>query len=202
MKRFNLILKAFVDVAPKGSQVVLVVLAFLCLVCLLTAFTFLFYEIAHVWVPVSFAVLFTALIVWLWMRSQKEIDSPPFVPAHMVAKHGDTELGLTVDSRSIANRDLLADLEALLSMVRHRRPLPKPDGIVDATGAPIPKSQDTADERIKTVNEQVTAIANAIMAGVESLASAQSIGSTESVGANALESTSTIRGSAKERATE
>lgn len=139
---------------PRGSHVVLTAFVLVMLVALLFAFL----SSSNLVVFFTFSGIFLIMLLatcTLWLRSHHDIDQLP--PSHFNVEYTDKDGSTSVSfpSASIKNAGRMADLERILSVLRHRAPLPEPDGLVGASGEPIPKAVDMARERVNFVNDQI-----------------------------------------------
>ena len=176
---FDASVKARIKVTPSGSQIGLVGGQLLCGICLIVGFTFLWYKHELAWFPFVCAAVLLFLVVKGWLMSYKDIDAAPQVPTDIVVKDGTTHLAVTTDSRFLGTQEGLAALESAFSMVRHRRLLPPPDGLVAPDGEPLPQLQAAASERVTAANDQTKDVSDFVLSRLERYGAAEPIPSEE-----------------------
>ena len=147
-------IKASANLTPKGSHVVVFSLVLMLGICLLAAFILIFFD-KNYWPPLIAAVVILIVIVLLWFSSYEDIDSDSVPSVNISSSEGSSSTMLSVHRRGIPNSEEFEMIVRAFSQLRHRSPLPNPDGLIDNTGSPIPNSVETAQERVRTANNQV-----------------------------------------------
>ena len=158
-------LKALVAVRPAGSHAVIALLAILCGVCLLAGFAFWWEKPDRAWLPFSCAAAFLVLIVAMWFLSRRDVDSASLQPTRVVSADGGRTTEIVTDSRNLRDPEVIAAIEGILSIVRHRGSLPLPDALIDEAGHPIPRSVSDANEGANAIDEQVREIERSFEGG-------------------------------------
>ena len=155
MPKIKADLRAYAQLSPKGSQVVIVSLAVLLGICLVGGIAFLYVNALYSTVPFAFSIGFIVLIVRLWSESHKSADAHLSPPTSFTHYDGNRLTTLTTDASTLKSPEGIAAFGRLLSMVQKRRPLPEPAGLIDQGGKPIDESASKAMERVRGVNELV-----------------------------------------------
>ncbi|MCY4003048.1 MAG: hypothetical protein OXF33_05010 [Rhodospirillales bacterium] len=153
MQKIKANVRASINVAPKGSQVVLISLVlvlFFCLACTIFSAPLGIER----WVPSVAAAILLIVIVGMWFSSAQHIDDASIPPFNVVSSDGDTSTSISLNHKSLLALQDAQALEQLLSIVQHRKPLPEPDGLIDENGTLVPQSQSAAQERVEAINEQ------------------------------------------------
>ena len=158
-----------IRVSPKGSQVVIVLLIISFIICLLAGFIFLWYVHPYTWIPFGGAIVLLAIVVKLWLISQKDVDLPSPFPTSIESDDGKQRLTFLTDSKVFSAPQLLQLIEEWFSIVNNRRPLPAPDGLVDREGEPVPGSKDQASEKVEDVNLEAKEISQELYARIQEL---------------------------------
>ena len=140
---------------PIGSQVVIVVLSLVLAMCLYYGFRFLELKSEDIWVPFIAAAVLLISIIYLWLKSHKNVDAGPVTSSRFMAQIDDQIVLIETDPRTLESEDNISLFERILSTVRHRRSLPEPAGLVDDNGEPVPNSKGEAETIVKHSNERV-----------------------------------------------
>lgn len=155
-------LKASFKVTPRDSHVVLVVLALIGGICLLVGFAFLWQNVDYPWIPIVLGVGMLIVVGVLWVLSYEDVDARSSASTHIASSDGGRQITVTTDARSLHSRERMEALERVISMVLRRHPLPDPDGLVDASGEPVPGSESAAKARVKTANDEAKQIFDSV----------------------------------------
>ena len=146
-------LRATVRLDPKGSQVVLLSLIVVMAVCFVSAFVFAWHEV-NFWLPATIGLLLLVVVVWFWLRSQGDVDYATLPPVELLSRDGERSTLISFHPNSPPTGQMLEVLERVASL-RHSKPLPKPDGLLDEAGHPVAGSQEEASRRVGVANEEV-----------------------------------------------
>lgn len=157
MNSFRTNLNASVNIKPKGSQSIVFLLTIAFIVCLVAGFVFTIWD-KNYWPPFGFAGVLLLVVVILWLRSHRDIDTPPPPPTNIVSADGTSVTSISTDSNLVSSIGGIEGLSSLLSIVVHRMPLPEPDGLVDNQGKPIPQTESEARDRVETANKTAVEI--------------------------------------------
>lgn len=150
--RFNI--KAFLNMTPKGSHVLICILAVAFVGCLATEFLFYWIKSVHYWPAIIWGILLLGAVVFLWLLSHKDVDSGAPLPTTITRRKGSSVITVETDPTYVPFIQGMEALELLISMAHRRNPLPDPDGLIDDKGQMVPQSQQKALERIESINEQ------------------------------------------------
>lgn len=148
-------LNADVKMKSTRSQVVLNLMTILAGICLFVGFAFLWKNKDNAWVPLSIGLAILIPVFVAWFVAQKDTDLEQAKPTILTDAAGNK---LSTDTRALMSPDGIQSLEKLFSLISHRAPLPEPDGIVDATGKPIPDTKDEAIARVAQANNEAQEI--------------------------------------------
>lgn len=153
MKSLKGIAKAKIAIRPRGSQAFLVTLAVVGGVSVVSGFGLLALGrpggVAATTIGVS--ILVAACIGWLLSHREADLDG-----AHATTIVDQSSgVSVSTDSRVIAAPASIRGLAQLFEALAHRKPLPEPDGLVDAEGRPIPDSKETAVAEVQKINEEL-----------------------------------------------
>lgn len=142
-----------VSLNPLRSQVVLVTLALIGAVALTFSFMSLRGSFVEWVVPLAVGVALLSFVCKAWWRSQGDIDREGGLPTKLIGGT-DGSFELSADPR-VAPTDELRDLYArVITISAYRKPLPNPNGIVNATFQPVPDSGRHAAALVTETNRQ------------------------------------------------
>ncbi len=133
---------------PERSQVFVVALLIVGALCLIMGFILLLLQNSDFWMPLLIGLVLIAISIFLWLISYKNIDMAGSVPTTITDKS--SGFSLTTDARTLT--ETLQNFEMIFSVLGHRKPLPEPDGLVDADGRPQPDKKQEALERVREAN--------------------------------------------------
>ncbi|MCU7805484.1 MAG: hypothetical protein KZQ96_20025 [Candidatus Thiodiazotropha sp. (ex Lucinoma borealis)] len=150
-------LNTSVQVIPARSQVVLVSFILLAAICLLSGFAFLWENKQFSWIPLGLGTIISCSVVFAWFKAQKDTDLENAKPTIMQDGSGNQ---ITTDTRALASPESVQNMERLFSVLKHREPLPEPDGLIDSSGNPIPSSQREAIDRVNAANNEAQQLTN------------------------------------------
>ena len=145
--------RALISIAPKGSQIVPLSLVLVLLFCLGCSFFFAWKGVNY-WLPLVVAALLLIVVVLLWLLSAQRVDDASLPPVNISSSDGTHSTAISLHHGSLPALQDAETLERLLSILRHRKPLPEPDGLIDEDGQPIPRSQGEAQAKVEAANRQ------------------------------------------------
>ncbi len=168
--QFKLIarVRASVDIVPKGSQVVVLSLVVVFALCLGCAFYFIWLGINY-WPPLISAGIVFFVVVPFWLLSHRRVDDRGAPPVELSMVDGSYSAMLKLPARGSSLNDQLEVIERSVSAMRSRQPLPQPNGIVDKSGNPVPKSQGEATRRVNAANDEARKAADELQSYVNKL---------------------------------
>lgn len=152
--------KAKFDMRPTHSQVFLVsavIVVGIAVICSMILFM--------IGQPIggSFFLLFAAVALgvgyWAWIKSQSDVDLEYAQPTQIALPDGTK---ITTDSRTLRSIDGLRGLTQLCAEALNRKPLPDPDGLVDANAQVISNSKADALAATDAINKATQAATNAL----------------------------------------
>ena len=161
MLKFLSSMRTSIKFAPKGSQVVILFLTLIFGFCLMIGFFFIWNNVDY-WLPFVCAALIFPVIIFLWLRSHRDIDESYMPPFSISNSDGTNSTTLSLPHRAALSKENLDALERLFSVIQYRSPLPQPDGLVDERGNPVPQSMAEALERVDSANNQVTGLVDSL----------------------------------------
>lgn len=145
-------LSADLSLKPKGSQTLLVVAAAVSALCLFTSFYFAWERHPATWLPLVVGALLGIVTGIGWNKSRVQVDYQNPLATSIIDKNSGIEL--RTDSRALAHVDSLRELGDIITSLANRQPLPKPSGLVNSDGSPVPESQEEAQARVDAANEE------------------------------------------------
>lgn len=154
---------AQIDVKPARSHVVLVALIGLSTICFGVGFLFLWHNATFAWIPLLIGFLVLFLVCIGWILSRKDIDLEGGMPTHIGDSMGNY---LRTDTRALTSPEVVQNIERIFSGLCYREPLPKPEGMVDDSGSPIPNSAQEAANMIDDINMESQRITDIVMSGL------------------------------------
>ena len=172
MSKFGANLMATFNMSPKGSHAVILGLVCAFIIAMGSSFAFLWFKPERCLLPFSCSAVLLIVIIILWFKSHKDVDSQTPVPTSFLDSDGTNITKITTDIRSSEGMKLM---ECLLSMAQYRRPLPDADGMVDNKGNPMPESESEARARIKFINSQVKEAADYVFSRLRTFENHQSL---------------------------
>lgn len=101
------------------------------------------------------------------LRDPEALEAIERMASNMLAD-GNRTTKIVTDSRNLRDPGVMAAIEGILSIVRHRAPLPVPDDLVDEAGRPIPRSASDANDGANAIGEQVREIERSFQGGTPS----------------------------------
>ncbi|MES2400199.1 MAG: hypothetical protein V4573_09450 [Pseudomonadota bacterium] len=137
---------------PSRSQVFVLGLLVLSGLGFFVGCAFLWHEKPSAWVPFLFCVGFLLAGGFAWQRSQGDTDLDGAHPTKLNLAAGTIQL--ETDSRTLSSREKIQHIGSLISMLGHRDVLPEPDGLVSASGEPLPEQKQEAIARVTAANEE------------------------------------------------
>lgn len=143
-------LKTKIDIKPSGTQTLLVALVVAAIVSLVCSAILVAQGQMHGLWFLAFAFLPLLGSVFLWTKSQSDIDLGNSKPASVVNADGSA---LTFDNRTLRDQTAVAGLKQILETFQ-RVPLPVPSGTVDAQFQVIPNSESAARNIAEKINAQ------------------------------------------------
>ena len=147
--------KAAVSITPTGSHVVILSLVWLLALCLICTFLFIALSLNY-WPPLVFAILLIVVIVLFWLLSHRHVDDKSLPPTQLMMKDGKREMTISSPPGGLPDRERMNHYERMITAFQHQRLLPKPDGLIDENGNPIPMSEEVAHRIVDEVNNQVS----------------------------------------------
>ena len=154
MSKLSPRIKASISLIPTGSQVVVLALVGIFALCLFCSFLFIWHNVNY-WPPLIFSFMLFVAIVFLWLRSHRQVDDRTLPLAEVSIKDEIGERKISMHPRGLPSKELLKNFETILSITQNQKPLPDPDGLVDENGSPIPQSKKKARQNVDAVNNQV-----------------------------------------------
>lgn len=153
-------LKANVDVRPARSQVFLVATSIVAGIAVICSAGLLMANQAAGWGFLAFALLLIAGSSWAWLKSQSDVDLDEAHPTRVALPDGTT---VTTDSRLLRSPEAIKGIARICEEIASRRPLPAPDGLVDAQGGLVPGSRAAAVAVTDQLNSSTQAATNALV---------------------------------------
>lgn len=143
-----------IKIKPTGSHAFVVTIAVIGGFCLLTGFSLLqFGSAQYAAVPIIIGLLMQVGAYVAWWHSQRDVDLIEGIPTTITDTY--TGMQLTTDTRAILAPESVTQIARLFGMMAHRQPLPEPDGLVDARGAPVPETKADAVAKVKVINDEI-----------------------------------------------
>lgn len=153
-------IKANVDVRPARSQVFLVATSVVAGIAVMCAAGLLMANQAAGWGFLAFALLLITGSFWAWLKSQSDVDLDEAHPTRIALSDG---TAVTTDSRLLRSPEAIKGIARICEEIASRRPLPPPDGLVDAQGGLVPDSRAAAVAVTDQLNSSTQAATNALV---------------------------------------
>lgn len=152
--------RANVNVRPSRSQVFLVASAIVAGISIICGTVLFALGKDTGWIFIILTVLVLGGAFWAWGKSQSDSDLEKAHPTQIALQDS---MMLTTDSRTLRSPEGVAGLVRLLQEILCRRPLPNPDGLVDANAKIIPDSNGEAIALVRQINNETQATTDGLI---------------------------------------
>lgn len=152
--------KASIQVRPGRSQVYLVSVAVVAGISIICGTTLLAFDKPAGWGLIVLPCILLGAGFAAWRTSQSDTD---LEHAHPTKFHLPDGTQVTTDSRTLRSPEGLRGLARICDEILCRKPLPKPDGLVDSNATVIPNSKDNAAALVNQINEKTQTATNNVL---------------------------------------
>ena len=140
------------NINPSKSQIVLLGFLLLSGLSVLVGFLFIWFGIDKWWVPFTIGIPLVLLTFHGWNKSQALTDMGNSNPILVEDSQGNKITTHSAIVKQVSDIELIAQA---LNTFAYRKPLPTPDGMIDANFQPIENTEGNAKELVNSINSKV-----------------------------------------------
>jgi hypothetical protein len=143
--------KADFSVAPKKSQIFVMLCSIAAIGCLAAGFAFSWFDKQRWELPFWAAGVCGIMAFASWCMSHKNVDMSGGKATEI--KMSATEMSVVIDPRTDLSQNLMQHFATFFNAVAHRAMLPPSSGMVDSSGNVIPDSEQDAALAVQAAND-------------------------------------------------